>query len=1035
MEISENDNKKENPKYWLSLEQWKNDPEFRQLAEQEFMSSPLAEEDSKDGWARREFLKLMGASLALGAAGCVRRPAEKIIPYAKNPAEIVLGIPDWYSSSWVDSNGEAFGLLVKTREGRPIKIEGNPEHPMNRGGLSARGNAQILSLYDPERLQGPKHNLQNPKKTNRDTINITWENLDKAVVEQLKKGSVAVLSRTLASPATSAVLAEFLKAFKAQHVVWEPLCEDTVIEGQKASFGEELIPRYRFESIRHVVSIDCDFLGTYLSPTEFSKQWSKARKIGNEMARLVVFESMLSLTGMNADDRFAIRASQQVDVAMALLHHVASRAGDARVKELTAAFANAPEKLGLDDKAFAQTAEELWAHRGQSLVLAGGLTTRTTQSRQLQAAVNMLNSLLQNDGKTIDYHVPQKTLQGSYKRLAALIEDMKAGKVKTLVIHGINPAYALPKEAGFIEAARNVETVVYTGDRIDETACLAEYIATDHHNLENWGDMEAQAGVLSIQQPTIRPLYNTRAFEDSLIAWTTQGGVASAPMKAAGGWYNYLRNFWNTEIYKKHGANGWNVSNFEDFWTKLLQEGVYDLTSKVAKVAAPRRARAETLGQVKPQAPSGYELVLYPTVGLSDGTLANIAWLQEFPDPVTKICWDNYLCVSPATADKEGLREGSIVTLTVGNKKVEAPVHIQVGLHDNVLAMAVGYGREAAGKVANGIGINAFELASFNKGEPIFAGIPAQFEKTGRSYRLANPNGYNSMVGRQIVVEATLAEVIKDPNAGIHRHHVFSIWPKHKYPGHKWGMIVDLNACTGCSACITACQSENNSPVVGKRYVLEGREMNWMRVDRYHSGSPANPDSHFQPVMCQQCENAPCETVCPVLATVHSAEGLNDMVYNRCVGTRYCSNNCPYKVRRFNWFNYAKKIESPLNLALNPEVTVRTRGVMEKCTFCVHRIHEGKNKAKDRGEPLKDGEIKTACQTTCPTDAIVFGDINNPESAVSKLFKEKRGYALLEELNTQPSVRYLARIRNADRPAKPHEEEMSEENKEEGQHS
>jgi molybdopterin-containing oxidoreductase family iron-sulfur binding subunit len=446
---------------------------------------------------------------------------------------------------------------------------------------------------------------------------------------------------------------------------------------------------------------------------------------------------------------------------------------------------------------------------------------------------------------------------------------------------------------------------------------------------------------------------------------------------------------------------------------------VIETAANREKTGAVRSFAVDSVNTKARQAKTGYELVLYPTVQLAHGAYANVAWLQELPDAVSKVVWDNYLSVSPATARKENLKEGSVVELKVGGKTVKAPVHIQPGLHDDVIAMAVGYGRTGAGKVADGIGIDAFQFASLKGGAAQFSGLAASLTKTSDKYHLACTQGHHVMEGRQIVAETTNAAYQKDPGSGIHRHKVFSIWPDHQYTKHKWAMSIDLNACTGCSACVIACQSENNIPVVGKKYVMEGREMHWIRIDRYYKGNPENPEGVFMPLTCQQCETAPCETVCPVIATAHNDEGLNDMVYNRCVGTRYCSNNCPYKVRRFNWFNYSKR-EMPLHMALNPEVTVRSRGVMEKCTFCVHRIRAKTMELKVKGEAYKDGDVKTACQQTCPTDAIIFGDLNDASSAVAKLFQDQRTYALLEDINTQPRVRYMSHVRNAEREVAAH---------------
>lgn len=1001
-------------KHWLTLEHYNNDPEFMKLAETEFQSSPLREDDAEDGVARRDFLKLMGASLAMATAGCIRRPVQKIVPYNKQPEEVTLGIANLYTSTYFDG-AEGLGLLVRTREGRPIKIDGNPQFPLNKGALSIRSQASILSLYDPERLQGPKSNLFNEKRTNKDTVGIKWDNLDDKVVAQLKKGDAVVLTGNVASPSTRQIIADFSQGFKASHVTWEPLSYEDGREGQKASYGEAVEPQYRFDKAKVIVSIDADFLGAWMNPVAFSRQFSAGRKDPKTMSKLVSFDSTYSLTGGNADIRFKIKPSQQLDVVMGLLHEIvvkkglSSYSGQATVKSALTSYGNSAQKLGVEPSLFAKVASDLWENKGASLVVAGGIQTATTRSLELQIAVNLLNSVLENEGKTVDGRNGNPGIKSSYADLVSLVKDMNAGKVKTLIIHRVNPIYALPTELGFLEALRKVELVIYTGDRIDETGNWAHLLAPDNHPLENWGDAEFAKDVYAIQQPTIRPMYDTRSFQLSLMTWAYLAKVGPSRIQSFETYYDYLRNFWKEEVQPKF-AKG---QSFEDFWGQVLQVGFVGDTDKNS---SPRTFRTEALSLVKPaSATEGYELVLYPKVQIGDGSMANISWLQEQPDPITKIVWDNYVMVSIGTAEKEGLKEGSVVELKVADKKVEIPVHIQPGLHDQVLAVAVGYGRTLAGKVGNGIGQNMYPFVNLTKGV-VFSGQAATFQKLKKKYKLVSVAGNNTMEGRMIVAEATQKDYLKNPGAGVHRHKMWSLWSGHQYNGHKWGMSVDLNTCTGCSACMTACQSENNIVVVGKKYIMQGREMSWIRIDRYYVGNPADALAVFQPVMCQHCDNAPCETVCPVLATVHSDEGLNEMVYNRCVGTRYCSNNCPYKVRRFNWFNYVKLIEKPLHMALNPDVTVRPRGVMEKCSFCVHKIKEGKNKAKLAGTKLKDGDIKTACQTACPTDAIIFGDLNDPESQVAKVFKsEPRSYALLEEWNAAPAVRYLSKIRNNDK--------------------
>ncbi len=1009
--------------YWKSFDDLNNTPEFQKSLTTEFMSSPIRDETASEGdfesdaagtndkWARREFLKLMGASIALTTgAGCIRRPVQKMVPYTKQPEEVTLGVSNWYTSTYFDGS-EGFGLLVKSREGRPIHIEGNPAYPLNKGAVSSRAQASLLSLYDPERLQHPVRNLFNEKRTNKETVQTSWEDLDKKVVEELNKGGVHILSGNISSPATNAVISDFAKAFLAEHTTWEPLASDDVTAGQKASFGAAVLPFYRFDKAKMIVSIDADFLGTWLTPVAFTKQFSAGRKNPLTMSRLVSFDSTYSLTGANADIRYRIKPSQQLDIVLGLINEVSQLGKTISDSARTASSGSkdAASRLGISAEAFKKVAADLVKNAGSSLVVAGGLATRTEDSLNLQVAVNYLNSILGNDGKTILAGAGNPHATASYDGIIQLIKKMNQGAVKTLIIYRSNPAYALSKQFGFEEALRKVNTVVYAGDKMDETASFAQFIATDNHILETWNDSEFSKGVFALHQPLIRTMYDTRSFQLSLMTWAFMANKGPKRLITYETFYDYLRAFWKDDMGAKIGKS----SDFEDGWNNLLQKG---FSGEAEGSSAVRGFKTEAFNTFKKRnTTSGYELALYPTVQLGDGTLANVAWLQELPDPVTKIVWDNYASVSLKTAEKLNLKEGNIVEIKVGDNKLELPAHIQPGLHDEVVAIAVGYGRTAAGKVGNLVGHNAYSLGVVKNNEALFSGLPVEIKKLGRKYDLVTTQGHDSMEGRQIVVQATNKDYAQAKDANIHHHHTWSIWSGHQYSGHKWGMSIDLNSCTGCSSCMTACQSENNIYVVGKKYVMQGREMHWIRIDRYHVGAIENAETVFQPILCQHCDNAPCETVCPVVATVHSSEGLNEMVYNRCVGTRYCSNNCPYKVRRFNWFNYAKLIEKPMHMALNPEVGVRTRGVMEKCTFCVQRIKEGKNKAKYDNRPLKDGDIKVACETACPADAIVFGDLNDENSRVAKVFKsEERAYALLEEWYAKPAIRYMSKIRNND---------------------
>lgn len=984
-------NETSSPKYWLSLEQWRNDEGFKELAQREFLESPLAEDNQTPagGWARREFLKLMGASLALSTFGCVRRPVEKIVPYAKAPKNIIPGIPNFYASTFIDGT-DIVGTVVRTREGRPIKIEGNEFYPGSGEALSARGQAQVLSLYDPDRLTGPIQNLVNAKRTNKDTITTTWEKATAALKEASEAGGVYVLSSSNPSPTSRSVIEKFVAQSKGQYFEYDALDTSSFKNSQGRISGSSVLPTYDFSTADVVVGIDSDYLGTATGSQANQRAFAKRRDPNSKMNYVVQFESMMTLTGMNADERFAIKPSEQLAIAMKLAELICQKTNTSFPtpwREIFGSFAETLNTLSFKADILDKLADKLISSKGRSLVVTGTETSMSYNQSSLFDVVQFINGVLGNDGKTIKYSEGISSARGSIEALQKLIQLMNDGQVKTLVIHNSNPLYTLPESSGFRAALAKVKTVFYTGDRIDETGFGSDYIIPDHHALEKWMDVESVSGVLSLMQPTIQPLYNTQAFEDVLLK----------VMGSSQNWFNTLKS--NT-LSKVGGS--------EKAWTSFLQKGVYGSLDLSAKSSRSYSGKALN---VKLDEALDFELVLYATTGIKDGTLANVSWLQEFPDPVTKICWDNYVCMSPNTARLNSLREGDVVLLSASGSEVEVPVHIQPGLNDKVLALALGYGRKGAGKVADGVGVNAYQFAVVEKDQIVFSGMNAKIKKTGKNIPLANVQGHHSMEGRQIVVESTFKDILEDPQAGQHKHKVFSLWSEHKYKGHKWGMSVDLSKCNGCGACMIACQAENNIPVVGKRHVLNGREMHWIRIDRYYTGTPENPDVVFQPVMCMHCDNAPCETVCPVLATVHSDEGTNDMAYNRCVGTRYCANNCPYKVRRFNWFNYSK-VESPLKMVLNPEVTVRSRGVMEKCTFCVQRIKSKKTEAKLADRKLQDQEIKTACQQTCAAEAIVFGDLNDSSSEVSKNQRALRSYSLLEELAVMPAVKYMTKVRN-----------------------
>ncbi len=995
--------------YWKSLDEKYQTPEFIEQAEKEFQTSPLKDEDDKSGLARRQFMKLMGASIALSSAACVRRPVQKIIPYNKRPSEVVIGLPNYYASSVFDGR-EGFAVTVKTREGRPLHLQGNKDYPGNGKGLSVRGSSQLLSLYDPDRVRTPIINSQYKKgddvrRGKKISVPRDWATLDSKIAEQLEKGSVRILTNEVPSPSLKNLLNKFSQNTGAQVHTWTPVNQSEVREAAEISFGKAAVPKYRYDKAKMIVSIDADFLGTYLNPTESSKLFVEGRNPDQQMSRLVSFQSVPSLTSFNADDNYGIKPSLQLPLVLGLIHELAfvqnkANAGPAALK-FTEPYKNIYEKLDMSHEDFAAIVKDLADNMGQGMVVAGGLQAKTKDAVSLQIAVNFLNDLLGNNGATIHWNHGLMATESSDRSLQELLKAMNDGQVKTLIINDVNPAYSLPASFGFSEAMAKVEVVVSTNNWMDETTGMADYVAPAGHQMENWGDYEFEPGLVNIQQPTIQPLHNTRSFGDSLMAWSKS---MNKPVTNEETYFDYLKTRWMSQL------------GSEQAWFDFLQKGFSGTTFDGMERGNGFNPAALSKISIATEE-SDLELSLYTKVGIHDGSLANVSWLQELPDPVSKIVWDNYLVISPILADEMKLRDGSMVRVQTENNSVDLPVYVSPGQNPGSVAVAIGYGRRQGGDIQKDVGFNVQDFAVAQEGTLQYAGLSVKLTKLDKLYDLAQTQGHHTMHGRQLAVETSEKLYKQSGDIGLHKHKIFSIWGQHEYKGHKWGLGVDLNSCTGCSACMVACQSENNIPVVGKKYVLGGREMHWIRIDRYYSGDEKKSvDAIFQPVMCQHCENAPCETVCPVLATVHSDEGLNDMVYNRCVGTRYCSNNCPYKVRRFNWFYYdGHHRKEPMHMALNPDVTVRTRGVMEKCTFCVQRIKEGKNIAKDENRELKDGDIQTACQSVCPTNAIVFGDLNDKDSEVNKWFQSQRHYTLLEEFNAAPRVRYLAKIRNTQR--------------------
>ncbi|MCU0442459.1 MAG: TAT-variant-translocated molybdopterin oxidoreductase [Bacteroidia bacterium] len=1030
-------------KYWKGLEELNNDPKFLERKRNEFaegipLEEVLTEQDGELTSNRRDFLKYFGFSVsAVALAACNKAPVKQAIPYIVKPENVTPGIPNWYATTNPETGAS---LLVKTREGRPIKIEGNPESPVFKGGVSAIEHASLLGLYDNERLKAP----------NAEGNEVDWNTLDAKITSGLAGAkNIRLVTGTVNSPSTKRAIAEFTAKYPAaKHISYEPYSHAAIIDANRALFGKAVIPGYRFDKAKVIVSFGADFLGTWISPVEFTKQWASNRKVGTsgggkkEMSRHIQFESNLSLTGSNADVRFPIKPSAEGALLVSLYNKIASLAG--------AAPLSGAQNLELALNMVELTAKELWEAKGSSLVVSG------SNSIDNQALVCAINHLLGNIGQA--YDLDNYSLQSTANDFGfqQFVREMNDGKIDAAVFVNTNPAYNYYNAAQFAAGLKKVGLTVCTNSSMDETAMLCKFHAPDNHYLESWGDAEPKAGYYALIQPTISPVFNTRQASESILRWAGNNTD----------YYTYVKATWSAM-----GVN-------EATWNKSLHDGFMYAGPKASQsypiATAPTGAAAIAI-QNYVSAKDKTELQVYAKVGIGDGTHANNPWLQELPDPISKVCWDNYASIGKVTADKLGVKDGDLVKIAGKNFSIESiPVLVQPGQANQTVSVAIGYGRTEGGKVAKYVGKNAYGFGWFEGDTFRYTQPDITIEKVAGSYELAQTQTHHTIEGRDIIREASLKEFVKDPKAGNHKHaHIISLWDERDSKGHRWAMAIDMNACTGCGACVVSCSAENNVPVVGRKEVLNSREMHWIRIDRYYSFKDKNgktatretglagnmlkgkeeglitEDTNFedvrvafQPMMCQHCGHAPCETVCPVLATVHSSEGLNHMAYNRCVGTRYCANNCPYKVRRFNWFKYREndKFDFYMNndlgrMVINPDVTVRSRGVMEKCSFCIQRIQGGKLKAKLEGRSLKDGDVKTACQQSCPSDAIVFGDVNDPNSEIAKLFNNERSYVLLEEYNVQPSVSYMTKIRNVNEPiAGDHASEGAEHGAKEHQH-
>jgi MoCo/4Fe-4S cofactor protein with predicted Tat translocation signal len=962
-------NEKAGPEYWRSLEELAGSPAFQEALHREF---PKGASEWVDSVSRRGFLKVMGASMALaGMTGCVRLPLEPIVPYVRQPEDVIPGRPQFYATA-MTLGGYASPLLVESHLGRPTKIEGNDKHPASLGGTDIFAQAHILGMYDPDRSQsvvsmGDQRSWQSFLTAIRGPL---------TAQKALQGAGIRILTPTISSPTLADQLRGFLKIYpQAKWHVYEPVNRDNVLEGAKLAFGQPVETRYDFEKADVIVSLDADFLyAGFPGNVRYIRDFAKRRNPDGKMNRLYVIESTPTTTGAKADHRKPVRASEI-------------------------------EKLAYHILSGHEPIEDLKTYRGTGVVIPGD-----HQSPLVHALAHSLNQAYDNVGKTVFYSDPvDANPVNQTESLKDLVSDIHASKVDLLVILGGNPAYDAPVDLDFADALKNgrVPLRVHLGLYQNETAELCQWHINQTHELEAWGDARAYDGTVSIIQPLIAPLYNGKSALEFVALLSGQADSTG---------YDLTRAYWQ----KQHTG-----ADFEQFWRKSLHDGWIEETTFAPKQVALKESN---FSEPPFHGADPVELNIRRDPTIYDGQFSNNGWLQELPKPMTKLTWDNAVLIGPKMAERLQIKVEDVVELELNGggdqkRKVTGPVWIQAGHPDNSVTVTLGYGRTRAGRVGTAQGFNAYALRT-TAAPWIATGL--QIRKTGETYKLCSTQGYQSMDTpdgghRPLVRETTLAEYRKEPNFAQEEEPAPGLTLYKPYPykeeDYAWGMAIDLNSCVGCNNCMLACQSENNIAVVGKEQAVIGRHMHWIRVDAYYQGDRDNPKAFFQPVPCQQCENAPCEVVCPVGATNHTPEGLNDMVYNRCVGTRYCSNNCPYKVRRFNFLLFQDWETPQYKMMRNPDVSVRSRGVMEKCTYCVQRINEHRIDAETasvrEGKQIKVGdELQTACQQSCPAGAIIFGNLNDPNSKVSKLKAQARNYSLLGELNTRPRTTYLAEISN-----------------------
>jgi molybdopterin-containing oxidoreductase family iron-sulfur binding subunit len=960
--------------------------------------------------SRKQFLGLLAASAAFATVGCSDyRDKGEIVPYVKKPEGVTPGVANHYASTCTGC-AQGCGILIKTREGRPIKIDGNPDHPINRGKICAKGQASILNLYDPYRLRAPKFGNSSGKAGEP-----TWKDIDAGVVSRLSEASrngkeIALVTRGINSPTTKKILDEFVQCYPSAKIYSYQFFND---ENRKsawfACYGAKELPVIDWSKANIVLALESDFLGTEGSVMEQIREFTDGRDImkSTDFNRLYCVEGSMSLTGANADYRLRLRPDAQLEFVSTLITELGDERlpGALSLKEFST-------KHNLSVEILEVLLNDLRQHRGQSIIYAGDVLPES-----VHIAVNYLNDILGNDSI---YKKNQSSVNvislTSIQEWESLVSGMKSGSVSVIIHFDSNPVYHLPSIYGYEAALKSVPFSAALVESEDETSQFCSFVLPINHAYESWGDCKVRTGILSLQQPVIAPLYNTRQKEAVLLSWTKNAGEYKETI-----YHEFLMNRWQKEVYPSLKLQ----VDFKTFWYSALHDGVIEFHEKGETAGKFKR---ESLSAVVQTGGSGLTLALTESYYLGDGSFANNGWLQELPHPITKVVWDNYAAISPQTAKKFDIDSNDLIEIKLPMGSTAVPVFLQPGQADETISIALGYGRTTAGPVGSNIGVSLQSLLTKESmtGARIFSGVSItkassvhQLVTTQEHHALDDESLKDLHLKRKIIREGTVEKYRKTPNF-LHEEKTefMSIANEVEYKGVKWAMAIDLNKCIGCNTCVAGCNVENNVPVVGKEQASHGRVMQWIRIDRYYSGTDDNPSLSHQPMLCQQCDNAPCENVCPVVATNHSPDGLNQMVYNRCVGTKYCSNNCPYKVRRFNFFNWRDSFaegyyELPVvNLVHNPEVTVRSRGVMEKCTFCIQRIMEARQHAIEQGKDLKGSDVKTACQEACPATAIVFGDMNDQHSEISKYRNHSLGYHVLEELNVRPNVTYLAKLRN-----------------------